>query len=525
MNRRSIFLPSAVAVAWAVAGAMAANAETFSLQLKRLETVTGPPADTTFRGLQGQRFQRQIGVDVPEATGRADEDEFAKVITKEPSYNSKFPFRGVATLGTQKFGFVLDTDKPAPEAEGAQITPVLHNYKRLHFDLNGNGDLTDDPVIEALDPGNVRYREGSASFSFPRVDLTVDVEGTEVDYAFFFVNSSTLLSSNDKPQYLYVYASLNAAAYREGEITVDGQELRILVADFNSNGRFDDLVVLEGQAYLPLGDRIFVDPQPQERGSFDVTISDSQHCLSKTILINGRFYDLQIPPAGDKLTVKPSPRQVGHVSNPHHGYRGLVYGEPGVLKIASDADGRAVLPAGTWRLHSYTVDRTGYDQTEELADAVLGSSRPTRISARWTGEHAAFEVRPGETAEVQFGPPYTPRVSISYVRGDQVTLNLSLVGVGGEVCSSLLVHGGRPAKPAFTITDPDGKILQTGNFEYGLGFTCRYFCRVPSDLAEEYRVKVKMEAGPFKIDPDYESVLKPADWKRLGATFGGVPAR
>jgi hypothetical protein len=38
-------------------------------------------------------------------------------------------------------------------------------------------------------------------------------------------------------------------------------------------------------------------------------------------------------------------------------------------------------------------------------------------------------------------------------------------------------------------------------------------------------VKVKMEAGPFKIDPDYESVLKPADWKRLGATFGGVPAR
>jgi hypothetical protein len=119
MNRRWRFLASAVAVALAVASALAANAETFSLQLKRLETVTdrstGPPSDAMFRGLMGQRFQRQVGVDVPGVPGRTEEEEFAKVITKEPSYNSKFPFRGVATLGTQKFGFVLDTDKPAPE--------------------------------------------------------------------------------------------------------------------------------------------------------------------------------------------------------------------------------------------------------------------------------------------------------------------------------------------------------------------------------------------------------------------------
>ncbi len=494
MNRRSMFLASAVAAALAVASALAANAETFSLQLKRLETVTdrstGPPANYMFRGLMGQRFQRQIGVEVPGAPARADEEEFAKVITKEPSYNSKFPFRGVATLGTQKFGFVLDTDKPAAEADGDGNPPAVQHYNRLHFDLNGNGDLTDDPVIEALAPDNARYPRGYASFSFPRVDLTVEVDGAEIDYAFFFSGSSRSLSIDGKQQYQYVYASLNAAAYREGQIMVGGQKLRIVVTDFNSNGRFDDLAgpdpdirYSDGSVYLRPGDMIFVDPQPQHGFSYDVTMSDTQHHLARTIPIDGRFYDLEITPAGDQLTVTPSPREVGHVSHPDHVYRGLVYGDLGVLKIASDDEGRARLPEGSWRLHSYTIDRTGYEPTDEqtdaspsllqrLAGAMWGGGQPartgpTRVSARMTGEHAAFDVRAGETAELQFGPPYTPQVSVAFLRDDQLSLDLSLVGVGGEVCSNLLVQGGRPAKPAFTIADPEGNIVHRGTFEYG----------------------------------------------------------
>jgi hypothetical protein len=31
----------------------------------------------------------------------------------------------------------------------------------------------------------------------------------------------------------------------------------------------------------------------------------------------------------------------------------------------------------------------------------------------------------------------------------------------------MIVKGGRPSKPEFSITDPDGKVVQTGNFEYG----------------------------------------------------------
>jgi hypothetical protein len=262
------------------------------------------------------------------------------------------------------------------------------------------------------------------------------------------------------------------------------------VTDYNSNGRFDDLSgpdanvqYGDGSVYLRPGDMIFVNPGPQEAYAYDPTMSDSQHFVAKTIALGGRFYDLRITPAGDTLTVEPSTLEVGHVSNPQRGYRGMVYGDLGVLKITADAEGRAALPVGSWKLLSYTIDRTGDAQPEgqtgaapsllqTLANAVLSSAQPTRprttmVSARMVGDQAAFEVRSGETTQLRFGPPYTPKVTASYLRGDRLSLGLSLVGVGGEACSNLVVNGARPPKPAFTITDPEGKVVVSGNFEYG----------------------------------------------------------
>jgi hypothetical protein len=512
MRRRLIRLASAAAVLVAAASAMAADAETCSLQIKRLEAAsartTGPPTDTMFRGVYPQRFFRQTGLEIAGRPEANDEEEFAKVITKEPaSYNSKSPFRAVAKLGTQQFGFVIDSRKadelaaePAKEAAKGSAAaktprpvPALPDYGRLLFDVNHNGDLTDDPVIEAQAAAGRGFPTGDLSFSFPRVDLTVDADGTKIDYAFTVSGYGHSQVLNEKQTYQYVSVSLNAAAYREGEITLDGKKTRIVVTDYNSNGRFDDVwaiddsvMISDGTVYPRQGDVLFVDPQAAASGAaygYDPTTSDVQQFLAKAVQIGGRFYDLQITPAGDKLTVEPSKLEVGHVSNPQGGYRGLVYGDLGVLKITADAEGRAALPVGSWKLLSYTIDRTGDAQPEgqtgaapsllqTLANAVLSSAQPTRprttmVSARMVGDQAAFEVRSGETTQLRFGPPYTPKVTASYLRGDRLSLGLSLVGVGGEACSNLVVNGARPPKPAFTITDPEGKVVVSGNFEYG----------------------------------------------------------
>ncbi|HPM80394.1 MAG TPA: hypothetical protein PLF81_06820 [Candidatus Anammoximicrobium sp.] len=511
MRRRCIRLASAAAAAVVVAGAMTACAETCSLQIKRLEAAsgptTGPPSDQMFRGLSAQRFYRRTGANVASSVEQSGEAEFSAVIKKEPpSYNSKSPLRAVAKLGTQQFGFVLDSreaekkpdaaegeaKKPASPAGETKQSPQVPDFGRLLFDLNHNGDLTDDPVIEAQANPNVRYPPGYTNFEFPRVDLTVEAEGTKIDYAFLISGYAHSQYLNQRSLYQYVSASLSAAAYRDGEITLDGKRFRIVVTDFNSNGRFDDLSVLDdsityagGGIYLRPGDMVYVDPQPQKGVyGYDPTTSDESHHLTKMIKIGERFYSLQITPAGDKLTLEPSPLAVGHVRNPNQGYRALVYGDQGVLKVSGDAEGRAPLPVGQWKLLMYTIDRTGVADPDKpaakqpsllqsLANAMFRSEQAsgpkyTMVSARASRDYPAVEVRAGETAELRFGPPYKPQVTGTLPQaGSQASLGLSLVGVGGEVCSNLMVDGGRPAKPAFTIADPDGKVVQSGNFEYG----------------------------------------------------------
>ena len=73
----------------------------------------------------------------------------SRVVHREPKkYHADHPFRAVATFGGKKYGFVLDKQ-----------TETRKGYDRLYFDLNGNGDLTDDVPIdvpEALQDHRIR---------------------------------------------------------------------------------------------------------------------------------------------------------------------------------------------------------------------------------------------------------------------------------------------------------------------------------------------------------------------------------
>ncbi len=184
------------------------------------------------------------------------------------------------------------------------------------------------------------------------------------------------------------------------------------------------------------------------------------------------------------------------------------FAEPGAQPIP--------VPEGKWKLLSYTITCTNpapakpavkaaerktaaKKPAEKAADAKKGSllgvlakqlvetiaggsdtlvaepssvSGPTIVSATATEKYKAATVRKGETIELPFGPPYTPTVTAmpyGTPKGEpaQLFLEMGLVGVGGERCTNLMVKGGRPGKPDFTITDPKGNVVQQGNFEYG----------------------------------------------------------
>ena len=181
-----------------------------------------------------------------------------------------------------------------------------HPYNRLYFDFNRNGDLTDDKVIEAEKDQNGPDHRGQSyrQIQFPRIDLTIDADGTQVEYSFFLEGYM-----NASQDYSYASVSLTAAAYREGDITLAGKKHHVVLLDFNSDGRFDSEIKIRDddscgrRADLSQqGDMLLVDLNTSNPGMdspYDVTSGDSRHYVSKLVNIDGRYYDVKITPAGD----------------------------------------------------------------------------------------------------------------------------------------------------------------------------------------------------------------------------------
>ena len=448
----------------------------------------------------------------------------------------------MAKLGSQEFAFALDAVSPAKaeKADGKKAasgqqkpnadSPLANlanqlvkaaapdektslsaiSYNRLYFDFNHNGDLTDDKVIEAeRETGSRVMSVGGQSycqFQFPRVDVTIDVEGTKLDYSFFLRGNAVA-----SPSFSYTSISLNAAVYREGEITLEGKKRHVVLIDYNSNGRFDDETKIRGdvrypngQVYAEQGDMLLVDPDPSNPGiesPYDITSGKSRYFVSKLANIDGRYYDVKITPAGDQLTLTPSPVALGNVTNPNDGYRAVIYGDKGFLKISGNKGTSTPVPEGEWKLLSYTINGTERPEpskpakteaaknnqaskkgsllqglAKSMESLVGGPGGPgfrsySTVAAQATNTYKAVTVRSGETVELPFGPPYKPVVTADYFsdgnQRQQLSLAMSLIGSADEICTNLVVNGGRPAKPEFSISDPKGKVVAQGSFEYG----------------------------------------------------------
>lgn len=504
MRKWSRICAGIVAVVGLLALVTSSGAETCKLETKRVDTTASftagrLPMEFYFRQARPQSIFMQIGGPgrlVPQQTGIA---AFEKVIKKEPSkYESETPFKGVVKLGSKDYGFVFDTSpqdtKDGEEAKDkakAKSKVAGLAYNRLLFDLNGNGDLTDDKVIEATATPSARTTASYSRSSFPATDLKIDVDGAELNYAF-----AASVYANVSSQFSYANASITAAAYLEGEMTIAGKEHRVVVVDYNSNGRFDDQSEVNknirssnGAVYPTMGDMLYIiDPSSSPStiaNPYDPTSNSFQHYVGKLVNFGGQFFNLSIAADGQKLTLEPSPLETGRVINANKGFSALVYGDAGFVKITGDDSGVATLPEGEWRLASYSISRIATQEKSDkekkdggssmigtLTRALTGNAskqpRPSLISAYGQRDSDPVRVVKGETVKMPFGAPFKPVVQASFAKGQKTArLSMSLVGAGGETANNLLVNGSRPGNPKFTITTEDGTEVASGEFEYG----------------------------------------------------------
>jgi hypothetical protein len=450
----------------APSAAAADEAATCTLELKRLGASKGavgaPAGDSFARWCSPQTFFMDVG-----GRGRfsgGDADAFRQVVKREPrSYVAARPFRGVARLGSREYGFVLDASSPA-----------VPGYDRLYFDLNGNGDLTDDRVIAGVISGTPQVNTAA----FPRVDLPIEVDGSRQDYSFYFKSLCSSVGG-------YATASLTPAVYREGKLQLGSKKCHVVLLDANSNGRFSDeshVPSMTGVPQIIPGDTLLFSIERSGRTSRGGGV-EGRCCVAKEICVDGRFYQCQIPPLGDKLTLKPSAAELGYVTNPNPGFNAVIYNDAGTVLTINGGKTQIALPEGSWRLVSYTMDQfaltksgaatksTRGKRRSSAAPAVVGvGGRGLILLAAATADSPVIHVRKDSVEPFPFGPPYKAVILSNKDRSQTNTVRLSLLltGAGGERCTSImLANGSRPTPPAFTIVNAAGKVVEQGKFEFG----------------------------------------------------------
>lgn len=444
----------------------ASQAETFKLELKKFDDQSMMMRDAAKENsIYLPSSGQNVFLDRPGMPQNPDGQKFSGLIKKDrDSYENKYPFKGVVTLGKDQFIFAMDSSGLFSKG-----------YDKLYFDRNHNFDLTDDSVLEAKAvPEGINFGEGSARREFPRQEVTLEIDGSKFEYAFFFSNYSNMQSENDPPN--YAYAQINPAVFREGDIELNGKKHHLVLVDFSSNGRFDDAYEADGKmvssndrVYPKNGDKLYLDPNTTDKNSsYSLTDRKDSLPVAKLIYIDDRFFNLAITASGDQVTLTPSDIAVGMVKNPNKRYSAVFYGDKGVIKIDGEASKEVAMPEGDWKLLDYTIDAT-----EGESSSTRRTNR-TQLSAAGTKQSPVFQVKKGTTVDLPFGPPYKPLVEVQPMglrnlsdSNKTVSLNLLLQGKGNEICRALSVNGQNPENPSFVIATKTNEIVERGSFEYG----------------------------------------------------------
>ncbi len=241
------------------------------------------------------------------------------LVTREPSYTGQ-PFYGVISLG---------------DAKNNQIVVVFlatfaGNPPRLIVDSNGDGDLTNDPVV-ALQRTPVRVQAASAGNE--DVHQTSELRAIAPVIARYNLTGragqvqSTLeftLFGDD----LYY----NREYSREGKITLNGHTYQIALVDQGVDGRFDSFKHDEDD---PARVTLLIDRN--NTGHFD--LKHDAFDAAKPFRLGGSVYEVaSINPRGTHITMEKSNKHIKGSATPAD----LKVGNETIAFDAQTTDGRTV---------------------------------------------------------------------------------------------------------------------------------------------------------------------------------------
>ena len=414
-------------------------------------------------------------------------------VQKVPQFVSAHPFYGqLQAPGTTAKGMVFCLDESKGDGKG---------YDRLRLDLNGNGDLTDDPELaQAPNPG----QNTTSSSSMERAlfgpaegpaDKVVGLWKPKFIAELYFYNRRLLTSRNDSGTY-FGQLRVRAAAYLETTVELNGIKQRLGVADGNSSFALgDDAKVMEygsgsgAEWYLSPGD--FFVRDRNSNGRFDnIPGASEAEIYSSIIYWGGQPCSVSLSADFKTLHLEPYAGATGFmtVSNAERLDDLRLVREVATNQWQGISPqiraGKIEFPVGSYRLYSCSV----------TAQATDGST--VRSEGERRRRQGSFKVEAGQTGAMNCGQPLALAVTASKETGTEsegglmgaarslfgggsgaagatvLQLNVVTSGSGGEAYSRFLKLNSKQEvtqlpPPAFKIFDPAGKEIAAGNFEYG----------------------------------------------------------
>jgi len=402
-------------------------------------------------------------------------------LKNEPKAVSAHPLYGEFKYRSDKTSMLFRLDESQGTGKG---------YDTLILDLNRNGDLTDDTVITPA-----ANMEPWSNFKGQEVRLFGPIEapaakwngpGKPIYYAVLDLRANAIGQLHKNPALVKEYLGnlrLRAGFCLETTVEMDGFKHKVAVIDNDANMRLGDLC----RPYISSDGRWFLGAADGDRLLFikdDSGTNNGSRCFASILYLDAVPYQVALAADCRSLQVEPWPEPLAEVSLQPHGEQvdGLGLG----WESAKDqwqfidvgvAGGRIKVPPGNYGLWCVSVSaKSPKGETLTVNGANMNSRKVFSMTSGGTNT-----LRCGTPLEIKVTTSHPDNSSSSVLfnwvgklfssESDELRIQAEIVGAGGETYSSFSLvdeHGRRqPAKPAFTIATADGKVVASGNLEFG----------------------------------------------------------